>query len=315
MLNRRHLRIKVLQLLYAHFQSNEQDFIKTDKELNVSLDRMYDMYLYLLLTFEQLNRAAENKMEDRKKKLRPTSEDLNPNMRFVDNQLVNQLSNSEELHEIVKKRKVNWMGAEAQEMFRKMFNSVLESEAYVLYMSNEESGYEIDRNFMLQLFKDSVANSPWLYNFFDEKSIYWMDDLDLCCSMVLKSLKTMNPKEDFIPMPLYKDPADESTFVHDLLRKTIQNNAEYDVLITEMVDNWETERIAKMDLVLLKMGITELLYFQSIPSKVTLNEYIEISKFYSTPKSNIFINGILDKIVEKFKAEKRLVKTGRGLLD
>jgi N utilization substance protein B len=207
------------------------------------------------------------------------------------------------------------MGAEAQEMFRKMFNSVLESEAYVLYMSNEESGYEIDRNFMLQLFKDSVANSPWLYNFFDEKSIYWMDDLDLCCSMVLKSIKTMNPGEDFIPMPLYKDPADESTFVHDLLRKTIQNNAEYDVLITEMVDNWETERIAKMDLVLLKMGITELLYFQSIPSKVTLNEYIEISKFYSTPKSNIFINGILDKIVEKFKAEKRLVKTGRGLLD
>jgi len=133
--------------------------------------------------------------------------------------------------------------------------------------------------------------------------------------MVLKSIKTMNPGEDFIPMPLYKDPADESTFVHDLLRKTIQNNAEYDVLITEMVDNWETERIAKMDLVLLKMGITELLYFQSIPSKVTLNEYIEISKFYSTPKSNIFINGILDKIVEKFKAEKRLVKTGRGLLD
>ena len=247
MLNRRHLRIKVLQLLYAHFQSNEQDFIKTDKELNVSLDRMYDMYLYLLLTFEQLNRAAENKMEDRKKKLRPTSEDLNPNMRFVDNQLVNQLSNSEDLQEIVKKRKVNWMGAEAQEMFRKMFNSVLESEAYVLYMRNEESGYEIDRNFMLQLFKDSVANSPWLYNFFDEKSIYWMDDLDLCCSMVLKSIKTMNPGVDFIPMPLYKDPADESTFVHDLLRKTIQNNAEYDVLITEMVDNWETERIAKMD--------------------------------------------------------------------
>ena len=182
-------------------------------------------------------------------------------------------------------------------------------------MSNEDAGYEIDRNFMLQLFKDSVANSPLLYNFFDEKSIYWMDDLDLCCSMVLKSIKTMNPGEDFVPMPLYKDPADESMFVHDLLRKTIQNNAEYDVLITEMVDNWETERIAKMDLVLLKMGVTELLYFQSIPSKVTLNEYIEISKFYSTPKSNIFINGILDKIVEKLKAEKRLVKTGRGLLD
>lgn len=315
MLNRRHLRIKVLQLLYAHFQSNEQDFIKTDKELNVSLDRMYDMYLYLLLTFEELIRAAENKIDDRKKKLRPTAEDLNPNMRFVDNQVINQLSNASRLQEIVKKRKINWIGAESQEMFRKMFNAVLESEAYVIYMNSEAPGYDADRNFVLQLFKDSVANSTWLYNFFDEKSIYWMDDLDLCCSMVLKSIKAMNPNEDFVPMPLYKDPEDESTFVHDLLRKTIQNNAEYDELITAMVENWETERIAKMDLVLLKMGITELLYFQSIPSKVTLNEYIEISKFYSTPKSNIFINGILDKIVEKFKAEKRLIKTGRGLLD
>ncbi|MFM7595625.1 MAG: transcription antitermination factor NusB [Flavobacteriales bacterium] len=315
MLNRRHLRIKVLQLLYAHFQSNEQDFIKTDKELNVSLDRMYDMYLYLLLTFEELIRAAENKIDDRKKKLRPTAEDLNPNMRFVDNQVINQLSNASRLLEIVKKRKINWIGAESQEMFRKMFNAVLESEAYVIYMNSEAPGYDADRNFVLQLFKDSVANSTWLFNFFDEKSIYWMDDLDLCCSMVLKSIKAMNPNEEFVPMPLYKDPEDESTFVHDLLRKTIQNNAEYDELITAMVENWETERIAKMDLVLLKMGITELLYFQSIPSKVTLNEYIEISKFYSTPKSNIFINGILDKIVEKFKAENRLIKTGRGLLD
>ena len=262
MLNRRHLRIKVLQLLYAHFQSDEKDFIKTDKELNVSLDRMYDMYLYLLLTFDQLIRAAENKMEDRKKKLRPTPEDLNPNMRFVDNQLVNQLTNGVTLNEIAKKRKVNWLGAESQEMFRKMYNSILESEAYVLYMNNEETGYEVDRSFLLQLFKDSVANSTLLYNFFDEKSIYWMDDLDLCCSMVLKSIKAMQPGEEFVPLPLYKDAEDESTFVHELLRKTIQNNSEYDVLITEMVDNWETERIAKMDLVLLKMGITELLNFQ-----------------------------------------------------
>ncbi len=315
MLNRRHLRIKVLQLLYAHFQSNEQDFIKTDRELNVSLDRMYDMYLYLLITFDQLVRAAENKMEDRKKKLRPSAEDLSPNMRFVDNLVINQLSNAKILGEISKKRKVNWMGAESQEIFRKMFNSILESEAYVLYMSNEENGYEVDRAFVLQLFKDSVANSPWLYNFFDEKSIYWMDDLDLCCSMVLKTIKAMKPGEEFSPLPLYKDPADESTFVHDLLRKTIQNNVEYDALITAMVDNWETERIAKMDMVLLKMGITEFLFFQSIPAKVTLNEYIEISKFYSTPKSNIFINGILDKIIEKFKLEKRMIKTGRGLLD
>lgn len=315
MLNRRHLRIKALQLIYAHFQSSELDFNKTDKELNISLDRMYDMYIYLLLTFEQLIRAAENKISDRKKKFRPSAEDLNPNMRFVDNQVMNHIYHAAILSEISQKRKVNWIGAESQEMFRKIFNSILESEAYVLYMGNEESGFEVDRTFVLQMFKDSVANSPLLYNFFDEKSIYWMDDLDLCCSMVIKTIKAMKPGENFLPLPLYKDPADESSFVHDLLRKTILNNAEYDSLITELVDNWEIERIAKMDMVLLKMGITELLYFQSIPTKVTLNEYIEISKFYSTPKSNIFINGILDKIIEKLKSEERMIKIGRGLLD
>ena len=315
MLNRRHLRIKVLQLLYAFYQSNEDGFVKTDKELTVSLERMYDMYVFLLLTFEQLVRAAENKIDDRKRKLRPTEADLNPSLKFVQNAIFTKLSASKHLNELAAKRKVNWGGAEQQEMFRKVFMTVLESEAYVLYMGTTEEGFEVDRNFTIQLFKDSIANSPLLYHFFDEKSIYWMDDLDLCCSMVLKSIKTLDEQHEFVPLPLYKDAEDESTFVHDLLRKTIQNDEEYSAIITEMVENWETERIAKMDMVLLKMGITELLYFQSIPSKVTLNEYIEISKFYSTPKSNIFINGILDKIVVKFKAEKRLIKTGRGLLD
>ncbi len=315
MLNRRHLRIKVLQLLYAYYQSKEEGYVKSDKELTLSIDRMYDMYLYLILTFEQLIRAAENKMVDRKKKLRPTSEDLNPKMHFVENRIFHQIAHSKELAALIKKRKINWIGAEHQVMFKKIFLAILESEAYIIYMKKDCPTFEEEQTFAVQLFKESIANSAIMYNFFEEKSIYWMDDLDLCCSMVMKSIKAMEENKEFTPLPLYKDEEDELSFVHDLLQKTIQNDAEYDALISELVANWETERIAKMDLILLKMGITELLNFQSIPAKVTLNEYIEISKFYSTPKSNIFINGILDKIVEKFKSEKRMIKTGRGLLD
>jgi N utilization substance protein B len=142
-----------------------------------------------------------------------------------------------------------------------------------------------------------------------------MDDLDLCCSMVLKSIKSMEQGKAFEPLPLFKDQDDESTFIHDLLKKTIEHNDEHEALIERLTDNWEMDRIAKMDLLFLKMGLSEFLFFPSIPTKVTINEYIEISKFYSTPKSNIFINGILDKMVVELKQNKRLLKTGRGLMD
>ena len=304
-----------MHLLYAYYQSNEEDLKKIDKELTLSMQRMYDMYIYLLLTFEQIVRAAENKIEDRKKKIRPSQEDLNPNLSFVKNKLIIKISESKELNKLSNTRKINWLGVENQEIFRKVFLSVLDSEAYALFMKDQNHDFEQQRAFTIQLFKDSIANSPLLFNFFDEKSIYWVDDLDLCCSMVIKSIKSISIEDEFQPLPLFKDEEDETEFAHDLLRKTIQNDAEYESIISALVSNWETERIAKMDMVMLKMGITELLYFQSVPPKVTLNEYIEISKFYSTPKSNIFINGILDQIIQKFKKEKKMIKSGRGLLD
>lgn len=315
MLNRRHLRIKVLQMLYAYYQSEEKDWLKADKELTLSVERLYDMYLFLLLTFEPLVRAAENKIEDRRKKLRPSQEDLNPNLRFVSNPVMEKIIGSEALNAIASKRKVNWSGAENQEIFRKLFLNVLSSENYTLYMMDGTNDWEQDRKYVLQLFKDEIANSPFLYHFFEDRSIYWMDDLDLCCSMVLKSIKSIEQGKVFEPLPLFKDQDDESTFIHDLLKKTIEHNDEHEALIEHLTDNWEMDRIAKMDLLFLKMGLSEFLFFPSIPTKVTINEYIEISKFYSTPKSNIFINGILDKMVVELKQNKRLLKTGRGLMD
>lgn len=316
MLNRRHLRIKVLQILYSYFQNEQRkDFTKLDDELKLSLERMYDMYLYLLLSFEPLVRAANNRIEERKKKLRPTAEDLNPNRSFVENTVFALLADSSALQGLAKQRKLSWIGIEHHEMFRKMFVASTETEAYHLFLLEENRCFSKDLQFVVQYFKESVANSDILQHFFEDQSIYWMDDLDLCCSMVIKSLKSIEQDKQFIPLPLFKANDDEEAFAHNLLVKTVNNDVEYGQLIAATAANWESDRIAKMDMILLKMGLSELLNFPSIPTTVTMNEYIEISKFYSTPKSNIFINGILDNLVVKLKAEKRLVKIGRGLLN
>jgi N utilization substance protein B len=314
MLNRRHLRIKVLQVLYAFFQSEEEDILKAEKELLFSVERMYDMYLFLLLTFPEVKRAAENKIEERRKKLRPTQDDLNPNLKLVENALIAQIEASNDLRFLSEKRKVNWTGAVNQEIFRKMYLQIMESEVFFEFMNNELEGFEEDRTFAVQLFKTEIANSSFLYHFFEEMSIHWIDDLDLCCSMVLKTLKSIPESGKMSVLPLYKDNDDEKEFIVRLIRRTIECDKVNEELIQDLAQNWDLDRIAKMDMILLKMAITELQNFSSIPTKVTLNEYIEISKFYSTPKSNIFINGILDKAIVRLTNENKIIKIGRGLL-
>jgi N utilization substance protein B len=221
MLNRRHLRIKVLQALYAYFQSNEDNFRRTENELMQAVERIQDLYLYLLLTFSELKGFAENRMEESAKKIRPTEEDLNPNTKFVDNKIILLLEENKELRRLSEERKVNWVGDEHQEMFRKMFLIIKDSEIYFEYMNNESKTFEDDKAFILELFKVEIANSELLYNFFEEKSIHWIDDIDLACSMVLKTLKTVNEGEMMELLPLYKVDDDEQEFIRDLLRKTI----------------------------------------------------------------------------------------------
>jgi N utilization substance protein B len=216
---------------------------------------------------------------------------------------------------LAEQRKVNWLGAENQEMFKKMYLHLLDTELYFEHMNNGLTGAEEDLAFALQIFKQEVANASLLQHFFDEKSIYWTDDLDLCASMALKTLKSWKPGQPMEIMPLYKTDDDEKEFVLTLMHKTIQSDEQHQADILALADNWELDRIAKMDMLLLKMGLTELQFCSSIPTKVTLNEYIEISKFYSTPKSNVFINGILDKAILKLTEEKRIQKVGRGLLN
>lgn len=315
MLNRRHLRIKVLQALYAYYQSNSDDFRRTENEMMQAIERIYDLYIYLMLSLGELNAIAAHRIEENKKKIRPSAEELNPNMKFVNNEIVKILMESKELRRISEDRKVNWVGDNHQEMFKKMYLHIRESETFFEFMNNGQSGFEEDRQFALALFKIEVANFPLLYDFFEEKSIQWLDDIDLACAMVLKTFKTFKEDESPSIMPLYKDKDDEQDFVRELLRKTISADKENEVLIDELTKNWELDRIAKMDVVLMKMAITEFQVFNNIPTKVTLNEYIEISKFYSTPKSHTFINGVLDKAIVELTKANKIKKVGRGLIN
>jgi N utilization substance protein B len=314
MLNRRHLRIKVLQILYAFFQSKEIDVVKAQNELLLSVERMYDLYLYLLLTIPELKRAAEVNNENRKNKLRPNESDLMPNLKWVENSLVLKIEESKELNKVSSARKVNWLGAENQEIFRKMFLQVKDSETYFEFMENGLKDFEEDKKFALALFKNEIINSEFLHNYIEDKSIYWLDDIDLCCSMALKTLKTAAPDKEISILSLYKEDDDEKEFILNLCRNTIEMDVENEKLIETLAVNWEVDRIAKMDVLLLKMALVELQTCSSIPTKVTMNEYIEISKFYSTPKSNLFINGILDKAISQLTKEKKIKKSGRGLV-
>jgi|APGre2960657468_1045069.scaffolds.fasta_scaffold20467_2 N utilization substance protein B len=317
MINRRHLRIKVLQILYAYFQSNEENYKKAENELMTSVDNIYDLYLYLLLIFNELKAISDTKIHDGKTKIRPSSEDLTPNTRFIDNKLFLLLENNRSLRNASETNLVNWIGDEHHEMFKKIMLQIRESEIYFSYMNTPSSSFTEDKEFACSIFKTEIANSPFLHHFFEEKSIHWMDDIDLACAMVIKTLKSFeeDTEDEIKIMPLYRDPEDETEFVKALFRKTISMNGENEELIEELTKNWDIDRIAKMDIILMKMAITELQIFNNIPKKVTLNEYIEISKFYSTPKSSGFINGILDKAIDILEKDNKIIKIGRGLLD
>lgn len=317
MLNRRHLRIKVLQVLYAYFQTEDEDILKSEKQLIKSIERMYDLYLSFLLTFEEIHRFSAQRIEDRQKKVRPTADDLNPNMKFVNNPVLNLLIENTDLKRQSEVNKVNWTGAVENDLMRKLFLQIVDSEIYTAYMNEPEQSFEDDKQFLVELFKKEIANFNLIHDYFENKSIFWIDDIDLMCSMVLKTIKLFEPEDDENKplLSLYKDKDDELDFVKTILRKTAQMDEENTKLIDELTKNWEIDRIAKMDVILLKMALTELKVQPSIPKKVTLNEYIEISKYYSTPKSQVFINGILDKAIPLLEERGELKKSGRGLMN
>ena len=313
MLNRRHIRIKVLQAFYAFFQSNNDDVLKGEKELFHSIEKIYDLYIFILMLFPSLKRQALIQIEEAKRSafLRQDIHILKTG--FVDNQLIDLIEHSELLQKISKERKINWEGDVENDLIKKIYKEVYQTDYFKNLLQNETTSFVDDKDSLVQLYKKEICNLEKLHHFFDEKSIYWQDDLDHVSSMILKTLKSISKDQELEILPLWKE--DEYEFTQNLFRKAVLQKEENDAVLQNYSKNWEKERLATMDSLLMNLAITEALEFSSIPIKVTLNEYIEISKFYSTPKSNSFINGILDRIFEDYKKDGKLVKRGRGLIN
>ena len=315
MLNRRYLRIKVMQALYGFFQSDTKDLAKGEKALFIGIDKIYDLFIYQLAFLIELQHVATVLMEDAKTKRLPTQEDLQPNLKFIENKFINQLLENVHVKREINNRRISW--SNEFELVKKVFNNIKASPEFGKYMNVSDNSYETDRNFILEVFKEFMADFELLNHLYEEKDLHWGDDIYIVNPMVVKTIESFKEttSPDFTLMPLYKDREEDEAFVKDLFRQTALKDDEIEKLIGDKTKNWEVERIAMMDVLLMKMAITEILYFSSIPVKVTLNEFIEISKMYSTPKSKIFINGILDKIVADFKADNKLNKMGRGLME
>jgi len=307
MLNRRHLRVKVLQSLYAFFQSGNSSLVAGEKELLFGIDKIYDLYLYQLSLIAEIGYQAERIIEENKTKRIPTKDDLNPNKRFIDNLCLNSISGNSKLQKKLSQHKISWTND--SEVPRKIFLQFRESKAYADYMSAPGNGFEQDRDIILKLLNIHICEFELLHYFYEERSIYWLDDWELINKMIIKSLKSLTgkPGEEFELLPLYKDP-DDQRFAIELFHKTILNDKEFSPLIAAKTQNWDIERIALMDIIIMKMALTEIIKFPDVPVKVSLNEYIELSKMYSTPKSKIFVNGVLDKLVEELIANKTINK-------
>jgi len=315
MLNRRYLRIKVFQSLYAYWQSDHASSARLEKELFQSIERTYDLFLQLLLVFGELRHIAELRIEERRNKRLPTPEDLAPNLRIMENSLLKALAGHDRLRLEAERRRISWVGN--KELLTRLLKELEQSELYKKYMSAPEPGFRKDQAFLIELFSEHIANHEPLQDVFEGRSIYWLEDLDLAATLVKRNLEQVRESDlNDLPMPeLRREPKEETEFVTTLFRKAIQFDEEHEKAISAKASNWESDRIALSDMILMKMALTEVRVFDQIPVKVTLNEYIEIAKAYSTPKSKNFINGVLDKLFIEMKADGRIHKVGRGLLE
>jgi len=312
MVNRRHIRIKVMQSVYAVLQSKSDNLKKEEKFLLHSIQKAIDLYVLQMLLFVEVKNLAFEHLEIKKKKYLATAEDKNPNLKLIQNQVISAIENSSELMEYALAKKIdNWKND--REYVRVILDEIQDSEIYKEYINTNESSLKDDKNFIIHIFKEIIAPNEKLFDYYESLNLSWVDDYPLVNTMIIKSVKQLKNNRSFglKELDVKKDDQD---FLIELFRKTILHHDEFVKDIDDKTPNWDTERIAEIDLILIKMAITEFLHFHSIPTKVTINEYIEIAKDYSTAKSSYFINGVLDKLLKDYNKSKRLQKIGRGLL-
>ena len=312
MINRRHIRVKVMQSVYAMIHAKSDNIVKEEKFLRQSIDKMYDLYILSLDMLVRVNQIAEKTSEISKKKYFVTKEELNPNRKFIDNKVIKTLKESVSLQNYIEENNLNnWYLDDKYVSI--VYDNLLASDLYKNYMADEETSFKKDQKFVVKFFAEFIAPNEKLAEYFEGENISWVDDIPFVNTWVVKTLQELRAKDDFIIGRLYKN-SDDEAFASELFKKTVLNLPKFEEEIADKTPNWETDRIADLDMILIKMAICEFLKFPSIPVKATINEYLEIAKDYSTEKSSTFINGVLDKIWKDFQDTNRLNKIGRGTL-
>ena len=307
MINRVLIRLKIVQIVYAYYQNGGKNLDTAEKELFFSLSKAYDMYNYLLLLMVEVTKQAERKQSAAKSKLLPTAEELYPNTKFVDNRFIAQLEVNKQLLEFSETQKKTWENE--SEFVKSLCEKIMDSDMYKEYMASETSSYEEDRELWRKIYKRIIFNNPELDQVLEDQSLYWNDDKEIVDTFVLKTIKRFDEKNGAKQelLPEFKDEEDQD-FARRLFRRTILNADYYRHLISENTRNWDLDRVAFMDVIIMQIALAEILSFPNIPVSVSLNEYVEIAKLYSTPKSGSFINGTLDGIVNVLKEENKLNK-------
>lgn len=307
MINRVLIRLKIVQIVYAYYQNGGKNLDTAEKELFFSLSKAYDLYNYLLLLMVEVTKQANKRLNAAKNKLIPTKEELFPNTKFVDNRFIAQLEVNKQLLEFSNNQKKTWENE--TEFVKSLCDKILESDIYKEYMESQTSSYEEDRELWRKLYKNIFFNNVELDQVLEDQSLYWNDDKEIVDTFVLKTIKRFDEKNGAKQelLPEFKDDEDQD-FARRLFRRTILNADYYRHLISENTRNWDLDRVAFMDVIIMQIALAEILSFPNIPVSVSLNEYVEIAKLYSTPKSGGFINGTLDGIVNLLKKESKLTK-------
>lgn len=307
MINRNLIRIRIVQIVYSWYQNTNKDLRNAEKELMFGLQKSYDLYYYMLLLMVELTNLYQDRVDTKRNKFLPTEEDLNPNTHLIDNKFILQLRENRQFNKYLTERPMLWDGNEG--FIKNLLDTIVSSEAYREYTEIVSPTYDEDREFWRKSFKKFLYQNEELDDILEDECIYWNDDVEIVQSFVMKTIRKFSEEKGAQQplLPMFKDEEDRE-FALKLLHNTILNEKKYRNLIEKHTDKWDFERIAFMDLVIMQVALSEISTFESIPTSVSLNEYIEIAKSYSTPKSGTFINGILDAIVQEMKKENLIFK-------
>jgi len=319
MLNRRILRIKAFKVLYSSVLSGNMSLSQAEAQLELSCEAARDLYVYMLGIVSPLTRIAQDRIEAGLSKFNPTEEEKNPNRKFAENSLAVLLDADEDFQKVFKKKKFDW--SQYDLFLKKVMTSVASKEYYAEYMASPARSLAEDCKLFTKIFEEEFVDSEELEKILEDKSLYWNDDLAYSLTWYCKTLKNLAKGESWSLIPLYQSELlkgegveSDKYFVRKLLQASFASYEKYSSMVAESVTGWEKERLFSTDVVLIVMGLAEAVTFPTIPVKVTMNEYVEISKFYGTPKSRSFVNGLLDNLIQQLANEGQINKEGKGLL-